>query len=66
VSREQYRHVVAAKRPYEFGGGLCNVLIRRVNDQVELLFHADPRTGALLTAEQAAEAAQALTKAASG
>lgn len=64
MSREQYRYVVGAKRPYEFGGGFCNVLIRRVNDQVELLFHADPRTGALLTAEQAVEAAQALTRAA--
>jgi hypothetical protein len=64
VSREKYRHVVAAQRLYEFGGGLCNVLIRRVNDQVELLFHADPRTGALLSPEQAVEAAQALTQAA--
>lgn len=64
MSREQYRHVVDAQRPHEFGGGRCNVLIRRVNDHVELLFHADPRTGALLTAEQALEIAQALTKAA--
>jgi hypothetical protein len=66
VSRDKYRHVVAAKRPYEFGGGLCNVLIRRVHDHVELLFHADPRTGALLSPEQAVEAAQALTEAARG
>jgi hypothetical protein len=56
--------VVEAKRPYEFGGGLCNVLIRRVNDHIELLFHADPRTGALLTGEQAVEVAQALAEAA--
>jgi hypothetical protein len=64
VNRDKYRHVVEAKRPYEFGGGLCNVLIRRVNDHIELLFHADPRTGALLSREQAVEAAQALTQAA--
>src|SRR5436305_853607 len=64
VSRETYRHVVDAKRPYEFGGGLCNVLIRRVNDHIELLFHADLRTGALLSTEQAVEVAQALTTAA--
>ena len=64
VNQEKYRHVVDAKRPSEFGGGLCNVLIRRVKNQVELLFHADLRTGALLTAEQAFELAQALTDAA--
>jgi hypothetical protein len=51
-------------RPYEFGGGFCNIVIRRVNDHIELLFHADPRTGALLTTEQAVEMAQALTDAA--
>jgi hypothetical protein len=56
--------VVEAKRPYEFGGGLCNILIRRVNDHVELLFHADPRTGALLSTDQAIEIAQALMNAA--
>jgi hypothetical protein len=64
VNPEKYRHVVDAKRPSEFGGGLCNLVIRRVNNHIELLFHADPRTGAALTAEQAVEVAQALTDAA--
>jgi len=64
VSRERYRHVVGARRSHQFGGGLCNVLIRRINDHVELLFHADLRTGAVLTTEQAVEAAHALIEAA--
>jgi hypothetical protein len=64
VSRERYRHVIDAKRPHEFGGGLCNLLIRRINDHVELLFHADLRTGAALSTEQAVQVAHALMEAA--
>ncbi len=62
MSHESYRRVVDAKRPSEFGGGLCNLLIRRVNNHVELLFHADPRTGAILTQELAVELAQPLQR----
>jgi hypothetical protein len=40
------------------------VLVRRVNNQVELLFHASPQTGAVLTPAQAILIAQALTAAA--
>jgi hypothetical protein len=35
-----------------------------VNGTVELLFHADPRTGAVMTPAQAIEVAEALTVAA--
>ncbi|MGB8198760.1 MAG: hypothetical protein WCF33_03525 [Pseudonocardiaceae bacterium] len=40
------------------------MLVRRVHGQVELLFHADPRTGAVMTPAQAVEIAEALTVAA--
>ena len=47
---ETYRQAIDARRPSEYGGGACTVLVRRVNGTVELLFHADPRTGAVMTA----------------
>jgi hypothetical protein len=59
---ESYRHAVAARRA---GGGSCTILIRRVDDRVELLFHADPTTGAVLTPADAEEIAEALRQAAS-
>ena len=59
---ESYRHAIGARRA---GGGSCTILIRRTDDQVELLFHADPTTGATLTPAQAQEVADALRQAAS-
>lgn len=61
---ESYRHAVDARRLTEFGGGACTVLVRCVSDRVELLFHATPQTGAVMTPAQAVEVAQALTEAA--
>jgi hypothetical protein len=61
---ETYRRAFDARRPSEYGGGVCTVLVRRVNGTVELLFHADPRTGAVMTPAQAIEVAEALTVAA--
>ena len=58
------RHVIDARRPIQYGGGACNLLLRSVNGHVELLFHATPQTGAVLTRQQAVELAQALTVAA--
>lgn len=63
---ENYRHATAARRPFAYGGGACTLLVRRIDDQVELLFHATPETGAIMTEEQAIEIADALTTAASG
>jgi hypothetical protein len=64
VSAETHRFALDARRPSEFGGGTCTVLVRRINNQVELLFHASPQTGAVLTPAQAILIAQALTAAA--
>jgi hypothetical protein len=65
VNREEsHRCALEARRLFEYGGGACTLLVRRLNDQVQLLFHADPRTGAALTPAQAVEIAHALTKAA--
>jgi hypothetical protein len=61
---ETYRHAIDTRRPSEYGGEACTVLVRRVDATVELLFHADPRTGAVMTPAQAIEVAQALTEAA--
>jgi hypothetical protein len=61
---ETYRHAIEARRPREYDGGACTVLVRRVDSTVELLFHADPRTGAVMTSAQAIEVARALTEAA--
>ena len=61
---ETYRRAIDARRPSEYGGGVWTVLVRRVNGTVELLFHADPRTGAVMTPAQAIEVAEALTVAA--
>ena len=63
---ETYSQAIDARRPSEYGGGACTVLVRRVNGTVELLFHADPRTGAVMTAAQAVEVGEALTVAAEG
>jgi hypothetical protein len=64
VSAETHRFALDARRPSEFGGGLCTVLVRRVNNRVELLFHASPQTGAIMTPAEAILIAQALTTAA--
>ncbi len=45
-------------------GGRCTLLVRRLNDQIELLFHATPETGAIMTPTQAVEIAEALIAAA--
>lgn len=46
--------------------GACNILTRRYDGWVELLFHAVPATGAVLTKAQAREIADALYAAAGG
>lgn len=63
VNGATYRHARDARRPSQYGGGVCTLLVRRVNDHVELLFHASPETGAIMTDEQTIEIAQALTTA---
>ncbi len=62
--QESYRHAIEARRPSHYGGGACTLLVRRIDGRVELLFHASPETGAILTEGQAVELAQALTAAA--
>lgn len=58
---KDYRHAIDARRTIDYGGGACTLLVfRRIDSSVELLFHASPETGAVLTAEQAVELAQAL------
>lgn len=59
---ETYRHAIDARRAG--GGGACTILVRRVGDRIELLFHATPGTGATLTSDQATELAEALVQAA--
>jgi hypothetical protein len=44
--------------------GMCTVLVRRIDGRGELLFHACPETGAVLSPAQAVEIAAALTAAA--
>jgi hypothetical protein len=62
VSRNhKHRHVIDARRPIQYGGGACNLLLLNGDEHVELLFHATPQTGAVMTPAQAAELAQALT-----
>ena len=61
---ESHRHAIDAQRPSEYGGGRCTLLVRRLNDQIELLFHATPETGAIMTPTQAVEIGQALIAAA--
>jgi hypothetical protein len=61
---ESYRHAIDVRRPSEYGGGTCTVLVRRIDGRVELLFHACPETGAVLSPAQAVEIAAALTEAA--
>jgi hypothetical protein len=57
----KHRHVIDARRPIQYGGGACNLLLLNSNDHLELLFHATPQTGAVMTPAQAVELAQALT-----
>lgn len=64
TGHESYRHAIEARRPSPYGGGICTLLVRRIGDRVELLFHASPETGAIMTEQQAIELAQALTAAA--
>jgi hypothetical protein len=61
---ETYRHAIDARRVPKYGGGACTILVRRVGDRVELLFHAALNTGAALTREEAAELSAALREAA--
>jgi hypothetical protein len=61
---ETYRHAVDGRRVQEYGGGACTILVRRVGDRIEVLFHAALDTGAALSREQAAELAEALRQAA--
>ena len=63
-SPKSHRHAINAQRPSEYGGGRCTLLVRRLNDQIELLFHATPQTGAIMTPAQAVEVAKALIAAA--
>jgi hypothetical protein len=59
-----FRHAIDARRASWYGGGACTLLVlRRAGGTIELLFHACLETGAVLTAEQAVELAQALTDA---
>lgn len=64
MSAETHRFALDVRRPSEFGGGMCTVLVRRVNNRVELLFHASPQTGAVMTPSEAILIAQALATAA--
>ena len=64
MNAETHRFAVDARRPSEFGGGMCTVLVRRLNNRVELLFHASPHTGAVMTPAEAILIAQALATAA--
>lgn len=61
---ESFRHAVTAQRVSRYGGGACTVLVRSIDGRVELAFHADLKTAAVLTPEQAREIAGALTTAA--
>lgn len=61
---EPYRHAIDARRVREYGAGACTILVRRVGDRVELLFHAALNTGAALTREEASELSAALREAA--
>ncbi len=62
--KKSYRHAIDARRLFAYGGGACTLLVlRSAEGQVELLFHATPETGAVLTVEQAVELAQALSEA---
>ena len=72
MPEETHRHCMEAQRTHEYGGGACSLLVRRVPKyygtgicgyRVELLFHADPATGASLTDEQALRLAEALNRA---
>ena len=64
MTAETHRFALDARRPSEFGGGTCTVLVRRVDNRVELLFHASPQTGAVMTPAEAMLIAQALATAA--
>lgn len=61
---ETFRCAIDARRITGYGGGACTLLVRRVGDRVELLFHAVPETGAVLTGEQAVQLATVLRQAA--
>jgi hypothetical protein len=60
---EIYRHAIDARRPSEYGGGACTLLVRAVDGTVQVLFHADLRTAAVLTVAQVGELTDALTAA---
>ncbi|MPZ65548.1 MAG: hypothetical protein GEU83_08530 [Pseudonocardiaceae bacterium] len=58
---EIYRADLEARRPAETGGGMCTLIVRRVNDRVQLLHHGVLSTGAELTDDEASEVAGYLT-----
>ncbi len=60
---ETYRHAIDGRRPIGYGGGACTVLVRAVDGTVQVLFHADLRTAAVLTEAQIGELTDALTAA---
>ncbi|TCP48619.1 hypothetical protein EV191_110179 [Tamaricihabitans halophyticus] len=60
---ETYRHALVARLPFQAGGGACTVLVRRVDGNVQLLFHAVLDTTAVLTRNQVAELIDALSAA---
>jgi hypothetical protein len=61
---DSHRFALSTRRPPHYGGGTCTILVRHVSGHVELLFHADPRTGSIMTPTQASDIAHALTQAA--
>lgn len=60
---ETYRADLEARRPPECGGGLCTLIVRRVDGRVQLLHHGVLSTGAELSDDQAREVAGYLTAA---
>lgn len=61
---EKYRYCLGAKTPPDCASGACTLLVRRIDNRVELLHHAALHTGAALTDEQARDVASALLAAA--
>ncbi len=60
---ETYRASIAARRPSQFGGGPCSLLVRRIGGRVELIFHGATETAAELPDELAAELVNCVTAA---
>lgn len=60
---ETYRASIQTRRPSEFGGGACYLIVRRIDGRIELIFHGATETAAELTNDQAHEVADCLTTA---